>query len=253
MMIGFLWAWLALGLASSTTAEPLSPAPYVPSDCASLPAPYSQYTILATGPDGTACSSVQGVPPGSHCTACCLSGDDYCKDTCNSYFLGTGDTGGGQYWWCEPSWAPTLPTPVPTPLSTPLPTPALTPIKTWAQLASKSKTSGTYNLSGKSFSMEGYSGDEIEIVSGTAVAIHGAGAVLDCHDCGTSQKGRFFDVDQGGSLSLVNITLQHAGYNDGSHGGGAIVNKGTLTATTCQFLSNKAYNAGAAQFATRAP
>ena len=50
---------------------------------------------------------------------------------------------------------------------------------------------------------------EIPIPTGTNVTIHGNGAVLDA-----TRKGRFFNVNSGGTLALDHLTLQHGSVSD---------------------------------------
>jgi hypothetical protein len=50
---------------------------------------------------------------------------------------------------------------------------------------------------------------EIRIPTGTNVTIHGNGAVLDA-----ARKGRFFNVNSGGTLVLDHLTLQHGSVID---------------------------------------
>jgi hypothetical protein len=80
---------------------------------------------------------------------------------------------------------------------------ALQNLPTWAHLATAMATSGTYTLA-PGFSMDGYSGTRIELTQGIDVTVLGQGAVLDA-----SNKGKFFSIDSGASLTLKDLTLQH--------------------------------------------
>jgi hypothetical protein len=64
-------------------------------------------------------------------------------------------------------------------------------------------TSGTYILA-PAFSMDGYTGNSIQLKQGVDVTVLGQGAVLDA-----SNQGRFFNIDSGASLTLKDLTLQH--------------------------------------------
>jgi hypothetical protein len=81
-------------------------------------------------------------------------------------------------------------------------------LATWGDLAEAARKSGTYTLvpgTSGTFNMDGYSGgDGIELANGKNVTVLGQGAVLDA-----SKKGQFFNIAQGASLTLKNLTLQH--------------------------------------------
>jgi hypothetical protein len=55
---------------------------------------------------------------------------------------------------------------------------------------------------------------EIRIPGGTNVTIHGNGAVLDAAQKRGVHRGRFFNVDSGGTLALDHLTLQHGSVSD---------------------------------------
>jgi hypothetical protein len=78
-------------------------------------------------------------------------------------------------------------------------------VATWAGLAAAAATSGTYTLA-SAFSMDGYSNgsNQIYLATGHTVTVVGQGATLDA-----SNKGRFFNIDIGASLTLKNMTLHH--------------------------------------------
>jgi predicted outer membrane repeat protein len=104
----------------------------------------------------------------------------------------------------------------------------------WTDLAKKiAPTSGWVKITlDAAFDCSDY-GSEIGIHTGANVTIHGNGAELDA-----ARKGRFFTVDTGAALTLDHLVLRH-GYI-AAVDGGAIANKGALTVTYANFISNSA-------------
>jgi hypothetical protein len=79
----------------------------------------------------------------------------------------------------------------------------------------------------------------IDLNNKQAVTIVGKGAVLDAN-----QKGQFFWVRSGSSLTLENITLQNGYYAHYANGGAFFVQGGSLTVKSGKFLNNTAQNHG---------
>ncbi len=74
-------------------------------------------------------------------------------------------------------------------------------------------------------------------ITGT-VTINGNGAVITRSN--SAPAFRFLIADNGGNLTLNNLTLSNGRADDQPHGGGAVLNRGHLSATGVSFLSNSA-------------
>jgi hypothetical protein len=71
------------------------------------------------------------------------------------------------------------------------------------------------------------------------VTVIGNGATITRSAAGATPPFRFFLVDDGGSLNISNVTLSNGSIASGDlHGGGAVLNRSTLTATGVVFANN---------------
>jgi chitodextrinase len=93
----------------------------------------------------------------------------------------------------------------------------------------------TYTLTSAGPAPDGATG--LPAITGT-VTVEGNGATITRSTAPGTTHFRLFDVAQGGSLTLRNLTLANGLADDGVNGGGAVYNHGALTVTGGTFSSN---------------